>query len=190
MKKKSKKSGWYKKLPVLVMSDWAILDPPALYLTVLFKLWPKNMQRWQFVPNDSAPHSDGRIVKKQETRNLCLNRKRESINDVNLVSGTGKSLSEALIFALTNPQYVWQKIVHENCKLRQRLLSPSLAQNTCRTCCVHKLLFLYCFDIQNNFGTQHVLQMLRASEKDLPVLKYILLFQWKWKYNLPGRYCR
>ena len=23
--------------------------------------------------------------------------------------------------------------------------------------------------IQNNFGTQHVLQMLRASEKDLPV---------------------
>ena len=29
----------------------------------------------------------------------------------------------------------------------------------------------FCFDIQNNFGTQHVLQMLRASEKDLPVLK-------------------
>merc|ERR1712016_289119 len=36
----------------------------------------------------------------------------------------------------------------------------------------HKLLFLFCFDIQNNFGTQHVLQMLRASEKDLPVTKY------------------
>ena len=31
------------------------------------------------------------------------------------------------------------------------------------------MLFLFCFDIQNNFGTQHVLQMLRASEKDLPV---------------------
>ena len=28
----------------------------------------------------------------------------------------------------------------------------------------------FCFDIQNNFGTQHVLQMLRASEKDLPVI--------------------
>ena len=86
--KKSKKSGWYKKSPVLVMSDWTILDPSALYLTVLFKLWPKNMQRWQFVPNDSAPHSDGRTVKKQETRNLCLNRKRESTNDVNSVSSS------------------------------------------------------------------------------------------------------
>ena len=34
---------------------------------------------------------------------------------------------------------------------------------------VHKLLFLFCSDIQNNFGTQYVLRMLRASEKDLPV---------------------
>ena len=49
-----------------------------------------------------------------------------------------------------------------------------IAQNTCRTCCVHKLLFLFCFDIQNNFGTQHVLQMLRASEKDLTV-SYVIL---------------
>ena len=40
------------------------------------------------------------------------------------------------------------------------------AQNTLRTCFVHKL---FCFDIQNKFGTQYVLQMLRASEKDLPV---------------------
>ena len=31
------------------------------------------------------------------------------------------------------------------------------------------MVFLFCFDIQNNFGAQHVLQMLRASEKDLPV---------------------
>jgi hypothetical protein len=147
MKKKSKKSGWYKKLPVLVMSDWAILDPPALYLTVLFKLWPKNMQRWQFVPNDSAPHSDGRIVKKQETRNLCLNRKRESINDVNLVSGTGKSLSEALIFALTNPQYDERLFIELQV---QYMKIPS--SNLGRTCCVQKLF-------QNNFCTQHVLPM-------------------------------
>ena len=150
MKKKSKKSGWYKKLPVLVMSDWAILDPPALYLTVLFKLWPKNMQRWQFVPNDSAPHSDGRIVKKQETRNLCLNRKRESINDVNLVSGTGKSLSEALIFALTNPRYDDRLVIELQV---QYMKIPS--SNLGRTCCVQKLF-------QNNFCTQHVLPMLWA----------------------------
>ena len=35
---------------------------------------------------------------------------------------------------------------------------------------LNMLLFLFCFDIQSNFGTQHVLQMLQASEKDLPVL--------------------
>ena len=51
-------------------------------------------------------------------------------------------------------------------------------ENTSRTCCVHKLLFLFCFDIQNNFGTQHVLQMLRASEKDLLVLSCSLHFIW------------
>ena len=69
-----------------------------------------------------------------------VERLREYLNIVPLfVIHTGKSLSEALIFASTNPQYV------------------------------HKLLFLFCFDIQNNFGTQHVLQILRASEKGLPV---------------------
>ena len=56
---------------------------------------------------------------------------------------TGKSLSEALIFASTNPQYDNRLfIVHEKWKLR-----------------------MFCFDIQNNFGIQHVLQMLRASEE-------------------------
>ena len=30
----------------------------------------------------------------------------------------------------------------------------------------------FCFEIQNNCGTQHVLLMLRASEKDLPVLSF------------------
>ena len=52
-----------------------------------------------------------------------------------------------------------------DCSLFMKIVSS----DTCRTCCVHKLLFLICFDIQNNFGTQHVLQMLQASEKDLPV---------------------
>ena len=71
-----------------------------------------------------------------------------SIKDV----GTGKSLSEALIFASTNPQYNnILLIVHENCKLR----IP--AEHVVYTNCC------FCFDIQNNFGTQHVLKMLRAS---------------------------
>ena len=70
-------------------------------------------------------------------------------------------MSEALIFASTNPQYDDRLfIVHENCKL---------SQNTSRIFCVQKWLFLFYFDIQNNFGTQHVLQMLRTFEKDLPV---------------------
>ena len=70
---------------------------------------------------------------------------------------TGKSLSEALIFASTNPQYDDRLfIVHENCKLR----IP--AEHVVYTSCC------FCFDIQDNFGTQHVLQMLRASEIEFP----------------------
>ena len=34
-----------------------------------------------------------------------------------------------------------------------------------------QIVVVFCFDIQKNFGAQHVLQMLRASEKDLPVLR-------------------
>ena len=33
------------------------------------------------------------------------------------------------------------------------------AQNMGRTCCVHKLFFCFCFGIQNNLCTQHVLTM-------------------------------
>ena len=67
-------------------------------------------------------------------------------------------MSEALIFVSTNPQYDDRLfIAHENCKLR----IP--AEHVVYTNCC------FCFDIQNNFVTQHVLQMLRASEKDLPV---------------------
>ena len=73
-------------------------------------------------------------------------------------------MSEALRFASTNPQYEDRLfIVHENCKLR----IPA-EQFVYTNCC-------FCFDIQNSFGTQHVLQMLQASEKDLPV-----------HYGIPG----
>ena len=69
-------------------------------------------------------------------------------------------MSDALIFASTNQKYDDRLfIVHENWKLR---IPAELDVYT--NCC-------FCFDIQNNFGTQHVLQMLRASEKDLPVLR-------------------
>ena len=55
---------------------------------------------------------------------------------------TGKSLSEALIFASTNPQY------------NERLFIELQVQFLGRTCCVQ-----FFFDIQNNFYTQHVLPM-------------------------------
>ena len=68
-------------------------------------------------------------------------------------------MSEAFIFASTNPQNDDRLfIVHENCKLR---IPAEHVVDT--NCC-------FCFDIQNNFGTQHALEMLRAPEKYLPVL--------------------
>ena len=68
-------------------------------------------------------------------------------------------MSEALILASTNPQYDNRLfIVHENFKLN----IP--AEHVVYTNCC------FCFGIQNNFGEQQVLQMLWASEKDLPVI--------------------
>ena len=88
---------------------------------------------------------------------------------------TGKSFSEALILASVNPQY------------DERLFIELQEKYKFRTSCIQKLFF--CFDIQNNICTQHVLNLyfsgnsmnnlssdcglthsrMRASEKDLPV---------------------
>ena len=68
-------------------------------------------------------------------------------------------MSEALIFASTNLQYDDRLfVVHENGKLR--IPAEHIEYINC----------CFRFDIQNNFGAQHVLQMLRASEKDLSVM--------------------
>ena len=81
------------------------------------------------------------------------------LKSLQLVTFTGKSLSEALIFASTNPQNDNRFfIVYENCKLR--IPAEHVVYTNCCFCFV---------DIQNNFGTQYVLQMLRASEKYLPL---------------------
>ena len=88
---------------------------------------------------------------------------------------TGKSFSEALILASVNPQY------------DKRLFIEFPEKYKFRTCCAQKLSF--CFDIQNNICTQHVVNLyfswnsmnnlssycglsdarMRASEKDLLV---------------------
>ena len=90
---------------------------------------------------------------------------------------TGKSVSEALILESVNPQY------------DERLFIEFQEKYKFTTCCVQKLFFCFCFDIQNNICTQHVLNLyfscnsmnnlssycgltdarMRASEKDFPV---------------------
>jgi hypothetical protein len=90
---------------------------------------------------------------------------------------TGKSVSEALILESVKPQY------------DERLFIEFQEKYKLTTCCVQKLFFCFCFDIQNNICTQHVVNLyfswnsmnnlssycgltdarMRASEKDLPV---------------------
>ena len=77
---------------------------------------------------------------------------------------TGKPMSEALIFASTNPQYddrlfieLQVQYIHENSKLKpgENMLCTEIV-----------------FDIQKNLCTQHVLPCsakIRTSDKDLPV---------------------
>ena len=74
------------------------------------------------------------------TNKLCTNSQVRKV--IILVTCTGKSLSEALILATTNPQYD-KRLFIENYKLR--------------TCCVHN--FCFCFDIKNNLYTQHALSL-------------------------------
>ena len=96
---------------------------------------------------------------------LCISL---SVNWVKYVYCTGKSLSEALIFASTNPQYdnrlfieLQVHYIHENSKLKpeENMLCTEIVS-----------------DIQNNFCTQHVLQ-----KEEL--LTNIYLFQDHWLDN-------
>ena len=79
---------------------------------------------------------------------------------------TGKSLSEALIFASTNPQYDDRLFIKV-----QYMKIPS--SNLGRTCCIQNF-FLTFRDIQNNFCTHLTCSPpcssnRRASDKKLPV---------------------
>ena len=75
---------------------------------------------------------------------------------------TGKSLSEALIFPSTNQQYDNRLFIELQVQY-MKIPSSELGENMLCT------QIVFCFDIQNNFCTQHVLLILRASEKDIPV---------------------
>ena len=73
--------------------------------------------------------------------------KEKLYNHVFKAMGRGYSFSEALILASVNPQYDKRFFIAfpEKCKFR--------------TCCVQKLFFCFCFDIQNNICTQHVVNL-------------------------------
>ena len=65
---------------------------------------------------------------------------------------TGKSLSEALIFASTNPQYDDRLFIELQVQY-MKIASSERSQNMLCT------QIGFCFDIQNNLCTQHVLSL-------------------------------
>ena len=77
--------------------------------------------------------------------------------------GTGKSLSEALIFASTNPQYDNRLFIESKV---QNMKNPS--SNLGRTCCVQKLFLTFRTIVVHNMFSPCSAKR-RASDKDLPV---------------------
>ena len=90
---------------------------------------------------------------------------------VSLYYSTGKSLSETLIFASTNPQYDDRLFIELQV---QYMKIPSL--NLGRTCCVQKMfLTIRTFFVHNMFSPCSAKR--RASDKDLPVLIFLIWSQ-------------
>ena len=107
-----------------------------------------------FHPFATAPLRQG-----PESKRLCAH----DSNDQICYQGTGKSLSEALIFASTNPQYEVRLFI----QLRvQYMKIPS--SNLERTGCVQKLFLTFrTIFVHNMFSPCSAKR--RASEKDLHV---------------------
>ena len=81
---------------------------------------------------------------------VVLNKLRASINEAFPPGLTGKSLSEALIFGLTNPQYDNRLFI----ELQVQYMKIPSSEHGENMLCTEIV-----FDIQNNFCTQHVLPM-------------------------------
>ena len=80
------------------------------------------------------------------------------------ISSTGKSLSEALIFASTNPQYDDRLFI----ELQVQYMKIS-SSNLGRTCCVQKLFLTFRTIFVHNMFSPYSAKR-KASDKDLPVL--------------------
>ena len=72
------------------------------------------------------------------------------VHHLKTCESTGKSLSEALILAATNPQYVKRLLI----ELRVQYMKTTSSEHVVNTNC-----FCFCIDIQNNLCTQHVLSL-------------------------------
>ena len=97
------------------------------------------------------------LKKKRQRRSLLDSDEEEDVNPLadktrpsNLEKSTGKSLSEALIFASTNPQYDDKLFIELQV---QYMKIPS--SNLGRTCCVQKLFLTF----RTIFVQKHVLPM-------------------------------
>ena len=71
--------------------------------------------------------------------------------------GTGKSFSEALILVSTNPQYDKRLFI----ELQVQYMKIPSSEHVENMLCT-QIVFCFCFDIQNNVCTQHVLKMFWA----------------------------
>ena len=71
-----------------------------------------------------------------------------------VISYTGKSLSEAFILTSTNPQYD-KRLFFD---LPVQYIKTTRSEHGENMVCT-QIVFCFCFDIQNNFCTQHVLPM-------------------------------
>ena len=79
------------------------------------------------------------------------------------LTNTGKSLSEALIFSSTNPQYDDRLFIQLQV---QYIKIPS--SNLGRTCCVQKLFLIFRTNFVHNMFSPCSAKR-RTSDKDLPV---------------------
>ena len=69
-------------------------------------------------------------------------------------SNTGKSWSEAIILTSTNPQYDDRLFI----ELQVQYMKIASSEHVENMLCT-QIVFCFCFDIQNNLCTQHVLDM-------------------------------
>ena len=104
--------------------------------------------------------SNDATEKKQSIIHNVVSNNATNTSVVRKIYTTGKSLSEALIFATTNPQYDHRFFIELQV---QYMKIPSSEHGENMLCT--QIVFCFCFDIQNNLCTQHVLPMFCKNKR-------------------------